>query len=411
MHSDKRILIVSQHFWPESFRINDIADYCIERGCKIDVLCGTPNYPKGQFFTGYSFFRNRDQSHNGIHIRRAFEIERGNNSNWRIFLNYISFPFFSLLHIPKLLFHKYDKIFIYQTSPVMMAIAGIIIGKLKKTETILYILDLWPENLFSVIDVKKKFFRIIIRWISYWHYKKVDKIIVLSECMKKHILKIVSIQESKIAIIPQVCEKIYEKKVKDDSIIKKFENGFNIVFTGNISPAQSFETIIDAAKMLRKDGTNDINWIIVGDGMSRKWLENEVGKSGLSDCFYYEGFKPIEDIPKYLYIADILISCLVKSSILEATIPSKIYSYIASGRPIVLAMDGEVRQLVNNVIKCGFAGPAGDSISLFNNIKRIYLSNKSDRQEMGKRASAYHFMHLERNQVLGQLYDFIFDIK
>ena len=111
---NKQILVICQHFWPESFRINDIADYFVEKNVKVDVLCGIPNYPKGKFFKGYGYFKNKKQTHNGINIKRVIELPRGNNTNLRIFLNYVSFPFFSLFHIPKLLTKKYDKIFIYQ---------------------------------------------------------------------------------------------------------------------------------------------------------------------------------------------------------------------------------------------------------------------------------------------------------
>ncbi|MGZ6005792.1 MAG: glycosyltransferase family 4 protein, partial [Candidatus Saccharimonadales bacterium] len=184
MADKNKMLVVCQHFWPEAFRINDICDYLLDRNCEIEVLCGIPNYPKGQFFEGYSYFKNRKQIHNGIEVRRALEIPRGSNTNLRIFLNYISFPWASLFHLPRLLTKKYDKIFIYQLSPVMMSIAGIIVGKLKRTETTMYVLDLWPENLFSVLDIKNRFLRALITKISHWHYRHVDKLVVLSEKMK-----------------------------------------------------------------------------------------------------------------------------------------------------------------------------------------------------------------------------------
>ena len=406
---NKRILIVCQHFWPESFRINDIADFFVEKDCKVDVLCGIPNYPGGQFYKGYSIFKNRNQTRNGIIINRAIEIPRGNNSNLRIFLNYISFPISSLFHIPRFLFKKYDKILLYQLSPIMMTIAGIIIGKIKKTETIMYVLDLWPENMFSVLHVKNNALRQIATNVSYWHYRKVDKIIVLSEKMKQQIVKITDIGEDKITAIPQTCEKIYEESIYDKDLSSRFNKGFNIVYAGNISPAQSFQTIIDAAKKLKENGIKDINWIIVGDGMSKKWLVEEIKKNNLSDCFYFEGQKPINEIPKYTQVADVLIGCLIKSNLLEATIPAKVMSYIASGKPIVLAMDGEVQVLVNDIIKCGFAGPAGDSIELYRNLKKLYTMPKSDLRDMGNNANKYHFKHFERNIILNKLYNFIFD--
>lgn len=409
MKTKKRILIVSQHFWPESFRINDICDFFTEKGCEIDVLCGIPNYPKGKFFDGYSIIRNRRQTHKGMNIRRAIEIPRGNNTNFKIFINYISFPFFSLAHIPRLLTKHYDKIFLYQTSPVMMTIAGIILGKIKRVETTMYVLDLWPENLFSVLHVKNPLLIKLATYISHWHYRRVDKLIVLSDRMKQQLIEITNIFPKKIAVLIQTSEKLYETNIHDKQLADRFRDGFNILFAGNISPAQSFETIIEAANKLKNDGIKNINWIIVGDGMSRKWLENEVSKFGLKSSFYFEGMKPMEDIPKYTDIADILIACLVKSDLLDATIPAKVMSYIASGKPMVLAMDGEVQTLINDTIKCGFAGPTGDSETLFSNIKKMYKMTDKERVDMGNLARKYHFRHFERNIILNKLYDFIFD--
>ena len=404
----KRLLVVGQHFWPETFRINDICDYFVESGYDIDVLCGIPNYPKGKFFEGYSVLKNKKQEHNGVTIRRALELPRGTNTNFRIFMNYISFPLASLFHIPRLLTKKYDKIFIYQLSPVMMSIAGIIVGKLSKTETTMYVLDLWPENLFSVLEVKNPLLRKFVTKISHWHYRHVDKLVVLSERMKKQLVTITNIANDKIIVLPQTSEKLYEQDVEDKALAKRFEGGFNVFFAGNISPAQSFETVIGAAKSLKKAGIHDIRWIIVGDGMSRKWLEDEVKKAGLSANFFFEGFKPMDDIPKYSGVADVLIGCLVKSDLLEATIPAKVMSYLASGKAMVLAMDGEVQQLVNDTIRCGYAGPAGDAEAFAANIKKMYDLPKAERQKMGKRARAYHFKHFERNLVLAKLTHFIF---
>ncbi len=405
---NKKILVVTQHYWPENFRINDITDYLVEHNCDIDVLCGIPNYPKGKFFEGYSYLKNKHQNHNGINVNRVFELPRGNNSNLSIFLNYISFPLASLFHIPKLLTLKYDKIFLFQTSPVMMAIAGIIVGRIKKTETTMYVLDLWPENLFSVLNVKSTILRKLAARVSLWHYNHVNKLIVLSEKMKSLLIAATNLPEEKIIVIPQVCEKIYEKDIQDKTLSSRFKENFNIVFTGNISPAQSFETIVDAAKKLKISGIKDINWIIVGDGMYRGWLEDRVKKAGLSDCFYFEGMKPITDIPKYTTVADMLIGCLVKSDLLEATIPAKVMSYIAAGRPIVLAMDGEVQDLINKKIKCGYAGPTNDVDKLVNNIKKVRSMSKIDRAKMGKRAKNYHFKHFERNMNHKKLYNFVF---
>jgi glycosyltransferase involved in cell wall biosynthesis len=290
----------------------------------------------------------------------------------------------------------------------MMAIAGLIVGRIKKTETTLYALDLWPENLFSVLKIESNFWRRIAESVSHWHYRLANKIIAGSEKMRTKLLSVTKLPESKIIALHQACEKIYENDVEDRQLAARFKGGFNAVFTGNISPAQSFETVIGAAKKLKSKGITDINWIIVGDGMSRLWLENEVEKAGLSKSFFFEGLKPIEEMPRYTGIADVLFGCLVKSDLLEATLPAKVTSYIASGRPMVMALDGEARELINNKAKCGFASPTEDPDALASNFEKIYRLSSAQRQEMGKRGRTYHLKHLERNLVLGKLYDFIF---
>lgn len=405
----KHILIVCQHYWPEAFRVNDIGDFLVESGHKIDVLCGLPNYPKGKLLDGYSLFRKRKQVHNGATIYRAPEITRGNNSNIRVFLNYISFPLFSLFYVPYLIFKPYDKIFLYQLSPVMMSIAGIILGKIKRVETTMYILDLWPENLFSVIKIENTWLRKIATKVSHWHYRHVDKLVVLSEKTKKHLVENIGINSERIIILPQTSEKLYEQDIEDKEISKKFSSGFNILYAGNISPAQSFGTMLEAAKILKERGLRDIRWIIVGDGMSRKDVERHAESAGLDDLFIFEGHKPIDDIPKYTFCADLLVGCLVKSDLLEATIPAKVMSYIASGKPIVLAMDGEVQDLINNVIRCGFAGPTENADVLAGNIQRVYDMQKKDRLAMGQRARKHHFQYFERDVVLTRLLDFILE--
>ncbi|MHB1325009.1 MAG: glycosyltransferase family 4 protein [Thermoleophilia bacterium] len=343
-----------------------------------------------------------------MHIRRAFEIPRGSNTNIRIFLNYVSFPLASLSHIPRLLTKKYDKIFLYQLSPVMMSLAGIIVGRVKKVETTMYVLDLWPENLYSVIEVKNRFLRSLAKRVSHWHYRNVDKIAAISQKMKEQMHEITGLPDEKIIFVPQCCEKLYERDIHDGELSQKFGSGFNIVFAGNISPAQSFETVIAAAKQLKRDGIDDINWIIVGDGMSRKWLEDKVTAAGLKDNFFFEGFRPVADIPKYHTMADALLACLVKSDLLDCTIPAKVMSYLAAGRPLLLAMDGEAQRLVNE-IGCGFAGDSDDGAALYENIKNLYNLPKEQRESMGKKGREYHFKYFERDMNLNRLYSFIFD--
>ncbi|MFS0717145.1 glycosyltransferase family 4 protein [Arthrobacter sp. 1P04PC] len=407
MTSRPKVLVVGQHFWPEGFRINDICDFLVESDVDVEVLCGLPNYPQGALFPGYTWRGPYKQNHKGITIYRAPEIPRGDNSSQRIFLNYVSFPLGSLLHLPRLLFGRYDKIFLYQLSPVMMSITGILLSKLRGIESTMYVLDLWPENLFSVLDIKNRFLRRLVERVSHWHYRQPDKIIVLSEQMRAKIQSISGLPDDRLAVVPQACESLYEQEIFDEDLASRLGDGFKVVFTGNISPAQSFETMIDAAALLKREGLTGISWIIVGDGMSRNEVEQQVKDRGLEDVFRFEGHHPVTDVPKYTTLADVLVGCLVKSDLLEATIPAKVMSYIASGRPLALAMDGEVRSLVEDQAQCGLVGPAGDSEGLADNIRRLYELSAEDRRGLGGNGKAYHFANLERSIVLGRLKNFL----
>ncbi|AOT05155.1 glycosyltransferase WbuB [Arthrobacter sp. U41] len=407
MDHTPKVLVVGQHFWPEGFRINDICDYFVASGVDVEVLCGLPNYPKGEFFPGYSWKGPYKEEHEGVVIYRAPELPRGDNSSLRIFLNYVSFPIASLLHLPRLMFGKYDKIFLYQLSPVMMSISGIILSKLRRIESTMYVLDLWPENLFSVLNIRNRFFRRMAEKVSHWHYRQPDKIVVLSEQMRARIKDITGLADDKITVVPQACESLYEREIHDPVLADHLGEGFKVVFAGNISPAQSFETMIEAAEILKSEGLSDISWVIVGDGMSRGDVEKEVERRGLRHVFRFEGHHPVGDIPKYTTLADVLVGCLVKSELLEATVPAKVMSYIASGRPLVLAMDGEVRTLVEDEAQCGFVGPAADSAALADNIRAMYQMSAEQRREFGARGKAYHFTNLERSIVLERLKGFV----
>jgi len=403
----ERILIVGQHYWPETFRITDIAEGLVERGYHVEVLCGTPNYPAGKFFRGYGFFKKKTEIHNGVKITRVPEIPRGNNSNFRIFINYISFPFFALFYVPFFLFKKYDRVVAYQLSPVFMSLPAILLAKIKQKPLFFYVCDFWPHSLFSMLDIKNKFIRKFITKFSYWHYRRSDGIIGVFKGMQERFVSEVGIQKEKTLYIPQAPEKIYEQQIHDKELSKRFKGKFNIMFAGNINPAQCFDVITQAAKLVKDDGYKDIRYIIIGDGMSRKWLQAEVKKLGLNKQFVFEGLKPVEDIPKYQTITDATIVALSKSPLFEYGIPAKVYSYMPAGKPIIGAMDGEGQRLINTLAKCGICVDSGDTAGLAKAIEKLVKMPSKQRILLGEHGRNYHFKHFEREYNLDRFIEFI----
>ena len=403
----KRILIISQHFWPENFRISDIAEGFAENDIEVDVLCGIPNYPNGNIPDGYGFFKNLKQNYNGVNVHRCWEITRKGNSSIRIFLNYISYPFFASFKVLSFLGKKYDAVFCYETSPVYMIFPAIVYSKLQKVPLTTYVLDLWPENLYSVLPIQNKFLQKVCEVTSHWHYKKSDKLIAMSPSLKDKLMEVSGKPAEKVAVIPQYCEKFYEQEIEDAQLSEKYKDYFKIVYAGNISPAQNLEVAVDSAVLLKENGINDVKFIIVGDGMSRNDIEKYAAEKGVAEYFDFLGSKPVTDMPKYHTLADCLFAPLAKSDLIGLTIPAKVTSYMAGRKPVITAIDGE-GSLVIEKAKAGLTGESGNSVQLFENIKTLYSMSPADRKQLGDNAFSWHLQHHERNKVLGQLIDFIF---
>lgn len=404
----KRILVVTQHYWPENFRITDICEGFVEKGCEVDVLCGLPNYPKGFLFDGYSYFKPRRQQKNGVNIYRCGEILRKGNSSARIFLNYISFPVSAFFNLCRLWGKKYDAVFSYETSPVLMLWPAIVRAKLSRTPLTCYVLDLWPENLYSVLDVKSRFLRKICKSVSDWHYKRCDKLIAMSPALQNRLIEVTGKDSGKVYCIPHFCESLYEKKVHSDELEKRFAGKFNILFAGNFSPAQGLEVLIAVAEHLKADKINGIHFIMVGDGMSHADFVAEAERNGVSDYFTFEGQKPVTDIPMYQTAADALFAGLAKTASLELTIPAKVTSYIAAQKPILLCMNGAGAQMINEA-QCGICVSAGDADGLYSAVMRLYGMTDAERRVMCENARLYHEKYLKRDIVLDKLLQAVFE--
>jgi glycosyltransferase involved in cell wall biosynthesis len=196
----------------------------------------------------------------------------------------------------------------------------------------------------------------------------------------------------------------------DKSISERFKGKFNLVFAGNINPAQCFDTILPAVKKLYDTGYHDFNFIVIGEGMSKKWVIEEVERLGLTGLFSFEGLLPVEEIPKYHTVADALVVALSRSPLFEYGVPAKLQSYLAAGKPIIGAMDGEGQRIINES-GCGICVDSGDIDGLYVSFKKVMDMPKSERTKMGKRGRRYHFKYYERNYNLRRLIDFVFNDK
>ena len=406
MPSQKKILVVTQHFWPENFRINDIVEGFLQDGIAVDVLCGLPNYPKGEWFPGYSAAGPFEEEWHGASLYRCKEVPRRGNTSVNIFLNYVSWPWYAA-HALHRLPGGYDAVFCFNTSPVLMCWPAIRYAKKHHISFTNYVLDIWPENLYSVLNVKNKALRAIAQGVSDALYKKADRLIAMSEPLQQRLCQRTGMPPQKIAVIPQYCEDFYAVPQPDAALQAQFGGRFNLVFTGTFTPAQSLETVITAVQDARSRGADMLHLLLVGDGMSRAALEAKVKELHAEDAVTFYGSVPATDIPKFTALADALIVCLSDSPDLGLTVPAKVASYMAAGKPVLASMDGAGNAAV--AAAGGLSSPACDAAALADNLLTLTRMDAAQRAAMGQSAKEYYLAHYRRSELLRKLEHFILE--
>lgn len=393
-----KILVISQYFWPENFKINDLCLGLKEKGHEVTVLTGTPNYPKGSFFDGFSFWKNNDTDWNGIKVYRSKLIPRGNNPVL-LMLNYLSFPFFSSI---KSLFikEKFDKVLVYEPSPVTVGLTAVFYKLFKKVPYHFWVQDLWPESLSAAGGINNKFVLSVFDKITRLIYNRSEKVLVQSEGFKKYIVN-QGIREDKIIFYPNSTENFYKPVPQSENYRKQLPEGFKVMFAGNLGEAQSLTTLVEAAKIVNDKGI-DVKWIFLGNGRMKESLETFIINKKLENQVFLLGSFPSEDMPHFFTCADALIVSLKKDRIFSLTIPSKVQSYMACEKPVLASLDGEGARIVE-VSECGYASAAEDVEGLALNVIKLYQTSIEDRNKFGKNAGAYFSREFEREILLDRL--------
>lgn len=366
------ILIHTQYFWPENFQINNIASDLANKGHRVHILTGKPNYPHGEIYEGYKSFGINSEKFGEVFVHRVPMLPRFKGSAVSISINYLSFFFSSLLFSPFILKNKkFDIIFVYGTSPIFQSIPASFLGFLKKIPVVLWVQDLWPESVTSTGFIKSKFLLCIIEKIVRFTYKHSDLILIQSKAFQSNILKRTP-KNKKIEYHPNSISKIFYHSIESDNKkqykVKSMQSGFTVVFAGNIGEAQSIETIVAASKLLTK--FLDIKIIIFGNGSKFQWLENVIKKEKINNI-YLEGSYPEEAMPSILRKASVLLVTLNNDYIFKLTIPNKIQAYLAVGRPIIACLEGEGANLVHKA-KAGLTTKSNDPAGLARGVIDMY---------------------------------------
>lgn len=387
-----KIIFVSQYFYPEVFKGNDIAFDLVKRGHDVTVLTAKPNYPSGSFYSGYNFFNKKTEIINGVKVVRTPIFPRGNGGSIPLILNYLSFVFFSYFTVLFRLRDKFDVVFVQQLSPVTMALPGLWLKRRLKIPMVMWTLDLWPESLVATTNIKSNKVISIIDAIVKHIYDNTDVILVSSKFFIKSILNKCTNKSKRIEYFPNWAEDVYSSGNTYVDDLPKRPDGFNVMFAGNVGESQDFEAILEAAKLTLN---TKINWVIVGDGRKFDWVKNEVKINNLSNVYLW-GRYPIDKMPLIFKSADVMLVSLKDKEVFSLTVPAKLQAYMASGKMIVSMLNGEGREIIETS-DCGLSCSAGDSeelVKVVTVLSEYTEEEKAQKQENSKNHYNKHFSRI-----------------
>ena len=398
----QRILICTNHFYPETFRCNDVAFELTRLGYDVTVLTAIPDYPGGKFFDGYGFFRKRKETVRGVKVIRAFIIPRGQGGTIRLLLNYLSYFLSSLMVSIRLgLFGKFDRVLIHETSPVMIGVPAVMVKKLQKIPLCFWVLDLWPESLQAAGGVNNPWVLGMFRRMTTWIYRHSDKILMSSKGFESSILEKGDFA-SKLVYFPNWADKALEGHGSYQ--LPALPNGFIAMFAGNMGEAQDFDHIMSAAKLLKDE--RHIHFVFVGDGRKRPWVEAYRDKYGLQETVHWVGRHPVEAMPSFFEKADVMLMTLKDVSIFNLTAPAKLQAYMSASKPILAMMNGEGPRIVAEA-ECGRSVPAADAEALAKVLREMSQMDKTELAEMGLRGKAYQQAHFDLDKSISHLIEIL----
>lgn len=382
-----KILVVCQYYYPEPFRHSDICENLVRRGHDVTVVTGLPNYPMGYIYEGYRKGKKRDEVINGVKVHRCFTIGRKQGAIYR-FLNYYSYAISSTIYINKLK-ESFDAIFVNQLSPVMMAKAAIRYKKKHDVPVVLYCLDLWPESLVAGGIGRESLIYKFFHEVSNKIYTQSDRILVTSRSFSDYFKNEFSITGTDY--LPQYAEAIFTPQQ-----CKKVENGYiDLMFAGNIGAAQGVDIIIKAAKLT--SDIQNLRWHIVGDGSELDSLQKM--SEGMDNVIFH-GRRPLSEMPKYYSMADAMLVTMQKDPVLSLTLPGKVQTYMSAGKPIIGAIDGETKIVIDEA-QCGYCGKAEDAEQLADNIRNFIASTNKKQMEINARK--YYEQHFTEEMFMERL--------
>lgn len=393
----KRLLVVTQYYYPENFRINDMAAAWAERGYDVTVVAGIPNYPKGRFFKGYGLFSRRRETVRGVRVIRLPLVPRGRN-RLMLALNYLSFAV-SGFFWAKLTRAEADLVFCFEMSPMSMALPAVWYAKRKKLPCLIYMQDLWPESFEEAAGLPSPALTRLIARMAVYIYSRCERIFVTSRSFVEAIRRR-GVAADKISFWPQYAEDFYRPDAALSALIPA-EARFTVAFTGNIGTSQGLAILPETAERLQKKGLA-VRFLLVGDGRGMGELKRSIAAHRVGSSFCFVPQQPPEAIPGLLRHADAAFISFADRQLFRMTLPAKLQSYMACGKPILAAAGGETAQVIREA-QCGLCSAPEDAQALCANIETMMRMPAEEKARLSRNARAYAVRHYDKRMLMDEI--------
>ncbi len=386
-----RVLVLSQYYWPEAFRITEVVESLRRAGCHVTVLTGQPNYPLGEVFDGYSAAGFGEQQHeSGYSIYRVPLMPRGRGGAVGLVSNYLSFVFSASFLGPWLLRkQRFDVVFVYAPSPIIQAIPAVWLAFIKRAKLVTWVQDLWPQSLEATGFVRNRRVLALVAVLVRWIYRRCDLLLAQSQAFVSSVQAMAG--KTPVEYHPNPGELAFGQAQPLGPPALVLAPGFNVVFAGNLGTVQALGAVLDAAELLRPHA--DVRLVLVGSGSRSEWLQQEVTRRGLSNVQLPGRYAP-EAMPGILAQASALLVSLTRSPIMSQTVPSKVQAYLAAGKPIIASLDGEGARVIEES-GAGVSCSAEDAAALAAAVLRLRALPADALQRMGEAGQIYYKQHFD----------------
>ncbi len=387
-----KILVFSQYFYPETFRVNALCAELVRRGHQVTVVTGYPQYPQGKIYEGYGFHIPYESEWNGVKLERVRQQPRGKNLVGML-LNCFSYVWEGNKWVKRCK-EKFDAVYVFETSPVTVGLPAVRYYEKFGTPIFFNVQDLWPENVQIILGIQNKLIIGTINKIVDRIYGASKKILCASNSFVQNIANR-GVPRDKLVYWPQFCrEPALEGSEKPECYQ---DSCFNIVFTGNIGQAQGLELLVEAAARLKD---TRIRWFIVGDGRVKDQMVRQVAEADLEDLVTFVGKVSEEEANRYIHHADCAYLSFKKNRVFEMTLPAKLQSYMACGAPILAAAGGETARVIQEA-DCGFV--CGQDPEELCRVLREQVLSCDRLQQLRTNARTYYQKHFTMDLIVSQL--------